>query len=252
MINGRDNVLHWFNALPQPVVYWKLYQQGQKSSGYASSQSSMEEGLTKADSFENLRKALSFLHYGKYSITAQDKPNSVQKGAFTDDFEISFNDNVNTGNNNNNNAQQPQAMVGYISKDEADKIAEEKFEKLMTKQKLNDALDKIKLLEKENQELKDDNSSPLNQIAGMVLPHLMQKVAPVVPIEQPLAQVGTLHSDDNIEMTEEDQQAVNRLQTVLNKTKQLFGEPSLPFLEKLIAYVEANPHFVGMIKGMIK
>lgn len=251
MIVGKENILQWFQLLPEDCVYWKLYQAGQKQSGYSFTESSMIDGVSKHDQLEDLRQKLNLLAYGKYTISAQAKPGTLVKGSFFTDFEVPL-------NGTNTNTQQQQGFVaglpnGFVSAAEAEKKADERFERKMLEWELKQANEKIEKLEKELKQ--QDKPSFLEQIAGMAMPMLAAKFGgaqtPVVPMQQPLAQVGTLDAETVIE-TEAGEEELQRLQTVLNKVEQTFGEPSLPFLEKLMAYIEANPHFVGMIKGVIK
>lgn len=240
MILGKQNILQWFNSLPQEVVFWRLYQPGQKQLGYATFESKQNENLTKADSLEDLRQCLALLHSGKYTINAQEKPGNVVKGSYVTDFEISFNE---VGNNSASQHQISGVVnvpaVGYVTKEEALQLAEEKFLKLMNEKELADLRKENSQLKKENKELEESANSPLNQIAGMVIPMLTK--------QQPLAAVGTLDTAND-----EEQNNLNRLQMVLDKTEKIFGEPSLPFLEKLIGFIEMNPAYVNLIKGFVK
>lgn len=250
MIIGKQNILTWFSSEPD-FIYWKIYKAGEKNTGYFIVRSTQEDNLTKNEAYSQLSNALSVLSMGKYEISMQERPGTVVKGSATTSFEIAHND--------NNSNTQPQVgainMAGYISKEEAKQHAEEQFEKFVTKHKLEVAEKENKELKERIKELEDDSNSPLNQIAGMLVPVIAAKMPTVAPAQQPLAAVGTLstgNENEALEINAEEQQAIQRLQSVLQRVETTFGEPPVPFLEKLLNYIDANPHFVGMIKGFIK
>jgi len=248
MIVGKKNLLAWYMELPEDFIFWSMYKKGAKDSGYHCIKGLQAENTTKTDNYDKLVKALSLFDNGSYVISVQQKAGGIVKGAAAMDFEITMADAASMQNNTNANIAGFNA-VGMVSEEKAQQIAEQKFEQMMVKRELDELKKKCKELEAENKEYEKTSGGVWEQIGGLVIPHIMQRFAPVVA--PAMAHVGTIESAEPINPTEMELMQ-QKLGYVLQKTEELFGEAPVPFLEKLINTVEANPHFVGMIKGFVK
>jgi len=257
MITGRNDILEWFKNIPVAdeveMKYWTIYPAG-KVEGVYIAKSPQEDGLLMQDSITALAQTLKRLSYGKFTIIAT--PNGkkgVGKGFYKTDIEISSLEDVTT-TPQVSGMQQPVNMAGYMSKQEAMEFANDLFERKMLERDLKDTKEKLAIVEKEKNQL-EKNGDSIGKIIDMVAPYAPALIGKFMPGAQPLAQVGTLHTSDeqpqHVMPTENE--AANRLTNLLDKCEQVFGvDDSIDFLEKLMNYVEANPHFVSMIKGVVK
>jgi len=185
--------------------FWSMYKSGAKDSGYHITKSQQDENTSKQDSYDRLAQTLNLLANGRYVISVQQKPGGIVKGAAAMDFELTMADAQSSnafvgGGNAFVGGTNP--FVGYVSKEDADRIAEEKFTKLVLKKENEDLKKRVADLEKENKEYEQNSGGVWEQIGGIVLPHLMGRVFPQAAAAAPAANIGTLHTDENMNPTE--------------------------------------------------
>ena len=222
-----------------------------KVEGIYIARSPQDEGLTMQDSLTALANTLKMFSHGKFTLNATPQgKKGVGKGFFKTDIEISALEDAAPAAVGN----VPQAvnMAGYMTKDEAMNMARDMFKQMKTESDLEAANKRIAELEKENKILEKQGDG-IGKIVDMVAPyapHIMAKVFP----QAALAQVGTLPAaaDQPQTVMPNAQQQGERLSNLLETCEEVFQVPdSIDFLEKLINYVKANPHFVPMIKNMV-
>lgn len=261
MISGRNNTIKWLSALTeQNFPYWTIYHRGKTDSGHHVFKSSQADDLTMPDSLNDLRNKLDILGYGQYTIIAQSKTGNVGKGSAKEDFEITTAE-----------LQQSPAigsaapvvnMAGYVTKEEATQMATEMFNQLMLKKKVEDLEKQNAELVKEKKLLEKENESGTNRIINMIAGIVEPMMKPPVQQYAQVGTVGTLGIGVNQDATKDEENSSegptaeqkelgNRLQKVLEECEQLFGEPAIPFLEKLMHKVREQPYLVSMVKSAL-
>jgi hypothetical protein len=257
MITGRNDILEWFKNIPVAdeveMKYWTIYPLG-KVEGVYVAKSPQDDGLLMQDSITALAQTLKRLSYGKFTIIAT--PNGkkgVGKGFYKTDIEISSLEDITT-TPQVSGMQQPVNMAGYMSKEDAIQMASDIVEKKLLERDMKDLQAKLSALEKENKEL-SKNTDGIGRIVDLAAPYLPAILGKIIPGAQPLAQVGTLDvtPQQAPQVMPDAEMQGNRLVDLLEKCQVVFGvDDSVEFLEKLMNVVEANPHFVPMIKSMVK
>ncbi|MDP1763076.1 MAG: hypothetical protein Q8L07_04245 [Sediminibacterium sp.] len=251
MITGRTNTVNWLNALSEMnFPYWTIYWKGKTDSGHFVFKSSQEDGFSMSDSLADLRNKLNMLGYGQYTIIAQSKPGNVGKGAAKEDFEVTTLESQQSQQQPNIGAvQQPVNMAGYVTKEEAMELAEKRFKEMMLQKENDDLKKQLSVVQKEKAELEKEADSGttriINMVAGIVEPMLKPAVAQVGTLGMaPVADPAPVVIDQN--------DMAARLEKVLNECEEIFGQPAIPFLEKLMEKVKAQPFMVSMVKNALQ
>jgi cell division protein FtsB len=253
MIEGKKNILEYYDTLTptaegEEYVYW-IINSGHVKDGKPINSSSSEPGLTRTQARMQLEKQIALLHSGDYTLTCQaNGAGKVKRGDKETKFRIPLND-----ASSYNVPQQAQIagthMVGYISKDEAEKLAEDRFEKQMLKYKAAEYEKRINDLEKENKEYEKESNGTFNKVLEMIAGIGQQFMA--AKAQQPMPAIGTLHEQQTpTNDGGNDQQ--NMLAEVLQKTENIFKQEPVAYLHKLICFLEANPMYVGIIQNNVK
>lgn len=250
MIEGKKNILAYYDTL-KPIdgkdyVYWTLYKRGIKD-GKPITRSSDVEGLTKVQARTEFEMQCSLLHSGDYTLVCQTSPGAIKRGDVEVDFRVPLFDSSIHQQQAQIAGVQPQSMVGFVSQADAERIADERFEKQMLKHKAAEQEKEIAELKKQNKEYENESNGLTTKILGMIagIGETMLKPKQVM---QPA--IGTLHEQPTTEQNEQQAKA-EKLQQVLEKTEQLFEQDAVDYLHKLITYLEANKSFIGIIKMQV-
>jgi hypothetical protein len=262
MIYGRNNLLAWFDALPETYVYFSIYRKGKIESGNAVFTNKEETNTVKPESRQKLDNYLKILGSGEFEIIANDKPMLTVKGRQEIAFTISQNE-------YNQTQQQPMQGIGninsgvpdgYISKTEAAEIAQKKFEELMLKKENEDLKAKVAALEKDNKEFDRKLKGPWQEVISGIAPYAGGILKSMGIIPEPLANVAGIPANKNlpnntdmptqqpaneaevIELTPEQQQQATIIITDFNNSlATVFPDNWLQILQQLTHTLQTNP-----------
>jgi hypothetical protein len=167
MIEGKKEILEYFVSIGKP--YFALFYTKKVESGNAIRRNDKEEkdyDLTEGK--ECLERILLALSYGDYTLIINDTKDVTKRGHLETNFRIPLNE----SNNTNNNVAAVGAIVGTgITKEEAERIADERFAKLMMESENKTLKEKLVTAEKEVKELEGKVSKPLSDAIGAIAPH---------------------------------------------------------------------------------
>jgi hypothetical protein len=167
MIEGKKEILEYFVSIGKP--YFALFYTKKVESGNAIRRNDKEEkeyDLTEGK--ECLERILSALSYGDYTLIINDTKDVTKRGHLETNFRIPLNE----SNNTNNNVAAVGAIPGTgITKEDAYKIADERFEQLMIKNENTTLKEKLSTAEKEVKELQAKVSGPWADAVAALAPH---------------------------------------------------------------------------------
>lgn len=251
MIEGKKNILAYYDTL-KPIdgkdyVYWTLYKRGIKD-GKPITRSSDIEGLTKNQARAEFEMQVNLLHSGEYNLVCQTSPGAIKRGDVEVEFRVPLNDTtIHTQQSQIAGFAQP--AIGFVSKEEAERIADERFEKQMLKHKTAEQERRIAELEKQNKEYENESNGLTTKILGMIA-GVGEQMLKAKATPAPMPAIGTLQEQTPAEQNEQVLRG-QKLQEVLEKTEQLFQQDAVDYLHKLITYLEANKSFIGIIKMQV-
>lgn len=257
MINGRAKILAWFEQ-EENCHYWTLYKKRDHANGNYFDTNMNSGESSHSESKSRLEKALTYIDNGDFIIVCNTEPKLTSKGRRQTDFTV----------NSFENSPAPVASIngpgiGYVSQEQAEKIADERFTRLMEKKEYEDTKKKLVELEKETKELRVQAESGFNKLINGLAPHLggiIKEWFPNAGNSTTAAFASAVHgtgdkdiTDNNIQEAEvintEDQAAerVNQLVTkfceaLMNK----YPDTWLSIIEKLTNTVINEPGKIDM------
>ena len=245
IINGKDNVLSWFDTVP--ANHWIIYAYEKSDSGFLVLRSTEDDQLTKEASRDELSKALSLLS-GRFTICAMPGIKRSAKGDYKINMELEK-----AGANVGNAFTPPQQGLQGPAVDVQAEI-KKALDKYKAEQKLEELQKQVDELKKENKELEKSANDPFNElikIAGPYIPHLLGNQAPAVAGINDAA--PTIHQTTNDMPAEEvfmSDAEHERLSEVV-RTFMAADPQWLETLEKMAAKVKANPSVLNTLKAFL-
>jgi hypothetical protein len=183
MIIGKKEIQAYFQTIGKP--YFAVFTKNNVEKGnsiFRNDKDELEYDYSQASlAFDKL---LQYLSHGDYTIVIGDKKDVTARGNNRVDFKIPI---VETGTPVSNSP----AIAG-LTMDEVERraatIADERFQALMQKKDLEEAKEKIKILEKENKELEKKSSDPINKFLTAAAPHSEAIISGILgkPIAKPM------------------------------------------------------------------
>lgn len=257
MIYGRQNLLTWFDSLPDGYVYFSLFKKGKVESGNSFSTNKDETEPTKQQAREKIDHILKLAGSGEFEIMVNKIQLITTKGRMETAFSISQNELQSAPSVQGIGA----VPDGYVSRAESERIAEDKFKRLMEQRELKEAKEKLAALEKENKELDRKIKSPWNEaIAGIApyFPGILQSIGLVplkqvagIPANAPLHNNEIKQTEDmNEDIEEQNPQDIQRRQQIITAfVEQLatqFPDQWESILEKLTGTLQTDPGKIKM------
>ena len=192
MIIGKQAILEFFDMQAKP--YFAVFKRGNIKAGNAldrndkDEQTEDEKGTTLDFTVgrERFERVLNLVSYGEYSLVLNSNANLAARGRIETDFKILITEAA--------QAAQPVAGIGSVStgltKEDAEKIADERFEKQMLKRDLEDVKAKLTTAEKDLKEAERKVNDPINTLIGKVAPYSDKIIAGFFPqAAAPVAQL---------------------------------------------------------------
>lgn len=225
MIYGRTNVLAWFDTLPEGYVFFQIYRKGKIESGNGMFTNKDDANTVKSDSRQKLDNYLRIIGSGEFEIVVNDKPLLTTKGRLETPFTLSQHEVTGT-------QQQPAVSgiggvpEGYVSKAEAEAIAEKKFAELLLKKENEDLKAKVVALEKDNKTFEAKLKSPWQEVISGLAPYAPGILKSLGIVPEPLAQVAghtantPLPNNQTTDMANEQQQPANEAEVTEEQKQQ--------------------------------
>jgi hypothetical protein len=170
MIVGKQQITEYFQDSQKP--YFAIFNKGKIDSGNAIRRNDKEEKeYDFTAGLEAFEKILSLLGYGEYILLLNAEKDASKKGRLEMAFKIPMNEGKETDSQNNNIAG---IVSTGITKEDAEKIADERFYKLKMEDENKDLKTKLAVSEKEVKDLQGQVSKPMSDLIGAVVPHIPQ------------------------------------------------------------------------------
>lgn len=216
MVKGKKELLSYFDL--QNLPYFTIYQKSEVGSGRPWATNTGEENIDVATARPVFESFVQHMAAGEYRVFLNDKNKTTEKGAICTDVRIGVAEDdkvtVHTGTPAGVAGLVPE---GYVSKQEAEQIATDKFQQMMLKHQLEDLKAKAERLERENKELSRAKAEPWDKFLVAATPHIPQLIAGIfgtnqvagIPANEPLpdnAEVGELSQEEqqlNQQVTED-------------------------------------------------
>jgi len=245
MIQGKKNILDWFETDCKDCRYWILFDFHKTDSGNYRSRSSDDENATNKSAYDELARTLGRISNGRYTLVALAKGGNIPaKGKFQEDIELSYMD----GTNNMPSMIGGVIPDGYIKADDVDAQIKKALRNYQQEQELTAMKQRLTELEKENKELTKAVDDPINKIiaiAGPYLPKILgMEAAAVAGLPQGTMQPAQPTEEDVMELPVDVQERLGKVvETFMEATPEW-----LEILEKMAAKVKANPSVLSTIK----
>lgn len=183
MIIGIDKIFEHFD-IQQKKYFAVFYRNKMQNSIYRNCKIELDKGLAKEDKLEakkqhdenytfqqakeSFEKYIYILGPGEYTLVVSDNIDATQRGNSTVDFKILV------GESNTNYAVHSVGAVHStgITTEQAEKIADERFAKLMMETDNKTLKEKVVAAEKEIKELEGKVNKPMTDLIGSIAPHV--------------------------------------------------------------------------------
>lgn len=252
MITGKDNIIEWFKLQGKP--YFSILRKGKESSGNEVYTNKDEEGENMETAEPRLRNILGLISTGDFLIYTSDSDKTSGKGRRETYFSI----------NRNDNQAQPAAISGHTPPgfdyetmmNKAGQIAEEKFQNLMTAERLKDAQAKVVELLKENKELGNKLQAPWNKFIDAAAPYIPQVIQGFTGV--PAGAISGLPHDKEVHEHHDNQNGIGELSPEQEKEmsetvglfcvalKARYPEKWLQIIGQLTHTLHTNPDKIDM------
>lgn len=177
MIIGKSDITQYFDGLQKP--YFAIFNKGKVETANTIYRNDKADDLMFEDARTDFDRILKLLGHGEYTLIVSDKKDVTARGGNRIDFKVLIAD---------TSTPQPAVAgissiggIGAITMDQVEKMADERFQKLMDKQKLTDTLAKNVELEKEVKALQASNGEPINKLLKALEPHTPAIISGLFP-----------------------------------------------------------------------
>jgi hypothetical protein len=259
MIKGKQAVTEYFeqiNAGGKGNIYFSIYKNGKESTGTPCIKTPDTEGWNYDQAFQFLQRWLGFQQYGDFTLYCNDKPRTLDKGSFRQDFSLSMQDSA-----------QPQVSGPAMSQAEInDQITARVGEILDKKEKEKELADlKVKVveLEKENKVLTKRAEDPWTSFIAEIKPYIPAILQDQGIIKTQVAGPNTAArqvSDDTPatdivkefnDQNDENAALQKRFEIVVGKFVKARPDDYMEVMEYFAKKVEGNPGLVEMAKKFL-
>lgn len=244
MINGKSNILQWFEIQQKP--YFRIFRKNEKESGNYVFTNTDNENETMESGRRALDRALNLISSGEFFILANDKQAVSSKGRAETFFSISMNEVA--------ASSAPMASVagiGGLTEADAQRIAEQKFDQMMQKQKMNDMEKQLRELKNENRQLEQRANAPMTNFLTQIQPYI-GTIIEAFGIKRPVPAISGIRPDNSAIDNEIEEPAATQedaekaVGEFLQELSERYPEEWLGIINRLTAALKNDPEKIDM------